>query len=145
MKFASGKRFDDKMTRIRKTSPSIAEQLPKQMARILYNTLIHEGQRPNSEVRVMSTSEPSPQSQHIANQSELLNVVEPKENSTWRIGFHKRDSNTIWLSRIKLRCKWPVTSDVSSTSVKCPGLWWSNILCQTNIYIFWDGPSRVMQ
>lgn len=81
------------MTRIRKNSPSIAEQIPKQMVRILYNRLIQETQRSSSE---RSTSEPSRQIQEVGStQDELLTVVEPMENSTWRIGLHKRTSNYI--------------------------------------------------
>lgn len=90
------KKKDNKMTRIRKNSPSIAEQIPKQMARILYNRLIQETQRSSSEIRPRSASEPSRQSQEIGStQDELLTVVEPMENSTWRIGLHKRTSNYI--------------------------------------------------
>lgn len=83
------------MTRIRKNSPSIAEQLPKQMARILYNTLIQETQRGSAENRAMSDSEASRQNQEISSQDVLLAVVEPIENSTWRIGLHKRTFNNI--------------------------------------------------
>ncbi|KAL9952730.1 hypothetical protein ACROYT_G040023 [Oculina patagonica] len=60
------------MTRIRKKSPSIAEQLPKQMARILYNTLIQETQRSSTESRAMSDSEPSRQNHEISSQDVLL-------------------------------------------------------------------------
>lgn len=83
------------MTKLRKTSPSMAEQLPKQMARILYNTLIQETQRSSADLRAMSDNEPRRQNQEIPSQDGLLTVVEPIENSTWRIGLHKRTSNTI--------------------------------------------------
>lgn len=84
------------MTKLRKTSPSMAEQLPKQMARILYNTLIQETQRSSADLRAsMSDNEPRRQNQEIPSQDGLLTVVEPIENSTWRIGLHKRTSKTI--------------------------------------------------
>ena len=83
------------MTKLRKTSPSMAEQLPKQMARILYNTLIQETQRSSADLRAMSDNEPRRQNQEIPSQDGLLTIVEPIENSTWRIGLHKRTSNTI--------------------------------------------------
>lgn len=85
----------DKMTKLRKTSLSMAEQLPKQMARILYNTLIQETQRSSADLRAMSDNEPRRQNQEIPSQDGLLTVVEPIENSTWRIRLHKRKSNTI--------------------------------------------------
>lgn len=83
------------MTKLRKTSPSMAEQLAKQMARILYNTLIQETQRSSADLRAMSDNEPRRQNQEIPSQDGLLTIVEPIENSTWRIGLHKRTSNTI--------------------------------------------------
>ncbi|KAJ7384626.1 hypothetical protein OS493_020204, partial [Desmophyllum pertusum] len=88
-------RFGDKMTRIRKSSPSIAEQLPKEMARILYNTLIQETQRASSGNSAMAGNEPNRQDQEISSQDELLKLVKPKENSTWRMGLHKRTSNNV--------------------------------------------------
>lgn len=83
------------MTRTRKTSPSIAEQLPKQMVRIIYNTLVQERQRSSSEIREMSGSKPSRQNQEVCSQDELFTAVENTENSTWRIGLHKRATNNI--------------------------------------------------
>ena len=97
MKFSSGERLDNKMTRIRKRSPSITEQLSKQMARILYNTLIREVQQANTAEMVTSSNGVDPQTQDIINQSRPLKVMEAKEYSTWRIAFHKRDLNTLWL------------------------------------------------
>ena len=97
MKFSSGERLDNKMTRIRKRSPSISitEQLPKQMARILHNTLIWEVQQANTAEMLTSSNGVDPQTQDIPNQSSPLKVMEAKENSTWRIAFHKRDLNTL--------------------------------------------------
>ena len=83
------------MTRIQKARPSIAEQIPKQMARILYNTLIQETQRSSYETRVMSDSEPSRQNQETSCQDGLLTVTEPVKNSSWRVGLHKRTSINI--------------------------------------------------
>ncbi|PFX30716.1 hypothetical protein AWC38_SpisGene4475 [Stylophora pistillata] len=60
------------MTRIRKTSPSISEQLPKQMARILYNTLIQEVQRVNTEEMVTSSNDIDLQTEDIPYQSKPL-------------------------------------------------------------------------
>ena len=95
MKFSPGERLDNKMTRIRKTSPSISEQLPKQMARILYNTLIQEVQRVNTEEMVTSSNDIDVQTEDIPYQSKPLKVMKTKANSTWLIAFHKRDTNTL--------------------------------------------------
>ena len=83
------------MTRKQKTNRSIAEQLPKQMVRILYNTLIQETQRSSSEIRASSKSEPSRQNQEGCTQDQLFTAVGTTENSTWRIGLHKRAFNNI--------------------------------------------------
>ena len=83
------------MTRKRKTNRSIAEQLPKQMVRILYNTLVQETQRSSSEIRLRSDSEPSRQNQEGCSQDKLFKAVRTTENSTWRIGLHKRAVNNI--------------------------------------------------
>jgi len=79
-----------KMTRIQKhAGHSMAEQLPKQMAKILYGTLIQETLRSNDENRMKSV-EQSQQCQNNSIEDELLKVVKPEENSTWRIALHKR-------------------------------------------------------
>ena len=67
----------------------MAEQLPKQMAKILYGTLIQETLRSNDENRMKSV-EQSQQCQNNSIEDELLKVVKPEENSTWRIALHKR-------------------------------------------------------
>ena len=73
------------MTRIRKrTGPSMVDQLPKQMAQILYDTLIEETLRGSAENTAMING------QNLSADGELAKVVKPEENSTWRIGLHKR-------------------------------------------------------
>ena len=83
------------MTRIRKTNRSIPEQLPKHMARILYNTLKQETRQSCSEIRAMSGSERSGPNQEGCSQDRLFAAVGTTENSTWRIGLHKRASKNI--------------------------------------------------
>lgn len=95
-KFASG--FCS-MTRIQKTNRSMAEQLPKQMVKVLYNTLIQETHRSSSEIRTRSWNEPSRQNQDICTQDKLFTAVSTTGNSTWRIGLHKRATNNIWTLR----------------------------------------------
>jgi len=74
----------------------MAEQLPKQMVKVLYNTLIQETHRSSSEIRTRSAgNEPSRQNQDICTQDKLFTAVSTTGNSTWRIGLHKRASNNI--------------------------------------------------
>lgn len=87
------------MTRIRKhASPSIADQLPKQMAQILYGALKQETLRSNSENRETS-SEHSQKNEKISSKDELLKEVKLEENSTWRFGLHKRTDTNVWPPR----------------------------------------------
>ena len=80
----------------KRPGPAIADQLPKKTARILYNTLLQETMRTNSE-HTSRYSEQNQQRQNISSEQikVLLNVTKPEENSTWRIGIHKRIVNNL--------------------------------------------------
>ena len=78
------------MTRIRKrTGPSMVDQLPKQMAQILYDTLIQETLRSSTENTAMING------QNRSTEGELVKVMKPEENSTWRVGLHKRTATNM--------------------------------------------------
>lgn len=89
-------RTKSKMTRIRKrTGPSMVDQLPKQMAQILYDTLIQETLRSSAENTAMVNG------QNPSTEGELVKVMKPEENSTWRVGLHKRTDTNMWRSRTR--------------------------------------------
>lgn len=85
------------MTRIGKrarTTVTVANQIPKKMARILCNTLAqetHECQGENTAKHGVEN-----QQNHNTSSSDILfNVTKPEERSTWRVGLHKRVFNNL--------------------------------------------------
>ena len=70
--------------------------LPKQMARIIYDTLTQETVRSSAGNKVMFNEQSSKEPhQNTTVDGELVKVVKPDENSTWRIGLHKRTANSV--------------------------------------------------
>ena len=83
------------MTRIGKRArTTVADQIPKKMARILCNTLTQETHECQGENFAKHGVEN--QQNHNKSSSDILfNVTKPEETSTWRVGLHKRVFNNL--------------------------------------------------